>query len=327
MVELALTDTSLDATSVADPNEPHLVLWNTATFYDLRPGALAGRVRVDHHDDKGRLVGSFVGGRADGSTVSGFGAPFGGIDVAKAGDTVANVEHLVERALTEIGRGGAVEVRAKPPHYGANEAVLEFALLNRGFEVVGCELNFYLDLTGLETVGDYVAGLKPAARKMLRRSEALRLDVNQVAECDEARWEEAYEVLRRNRVDRGRPMRLPLDYVRSIRDAFPGRVRLIAAASEGAVCAAALVYRVAPGRDLVQYWGDAGPALPVSPMNVLVRAVVEHALAAGAATIDIGISSEDGAANHGLVQFKRSVGCRLEPRLTLRRQPVAGVGT
>lgn len=325
MADLALAETVLDSASVADPSEAHLVLWNTARFYDLRPGALDTRVRVDHHDEQGRLVGSFVGGHDDDGVVSGYSAPFGGIDVVKPNETVANVERLVAHALDALPPDRAVEVRAKPPHYGANEAVLEFALLNRGFAVTGCELNFHLDLASVDTVDGYVAGLKPAARKMLRRSEALGLDVHQVAQDDDPRWAEAYEVLRRNRVDRGRPMRLPLEYVRAIRDAFPGRVRLIVASSDGAVCAAALVYRIAPGRDLVQYWGDAGHALAVSPMNVLVRAVVEHALAAGAATIDIGISSEDGVPNHGLVQFKRSVGCRIEPRLTLVRRSEGGV--
>ena len=144
-----------------------------------------------------------------------------------------------------------------------------------------------------------------------------------------------YEVLRRNRVDRGRPMRLGLDYVRAC-DAFPGRVRLILVESAERTVAAALVYRVTAGHDLVQYWGDALHDLPVSPMNLLVAAVVEHALAGGASFVDIGISTEDGVPNHGLLQFKRSVGCILEPlsscprpsvrRLMGSREPFVVVG-
>lgn len=312
-----ITSTTLDASSVADPAEPHLVLWNTATFYGLRPELADQRLRIDHHDEQGRLVGSFVGGRSDAVVVSGYSAPFGGLDLAKADDTVGHVEGFVDVALTDLAQQGVteVEVRAKPAHYGQNEALLQFALLNRGFTVAVCELNAYLDLGASGSVDDYVTGLKPAARKMLRRSEALGLDAFQVAPDDGERWAEAYEVLRRNRVDRGRPMRLSLDYVCAIRDAFPGRVRLLALALDGRLCAAALVYRVAAGRDVVQYWGDALHQLPTSPMNLLVKLVVEHALAGGAATIDIGISSEDGVANQGLVQFKRSVGCTLEPRL------------
>jgi len=315
----AISATALDASSVADAAEPHLVLWNTATFYGLRPEVADRRVRIDHHDDQGRLVGSFVGGRSDGAVVSGYGAPFGGLDLAKAGETVGHIEGLVDAALTGLAQQGVaeIEVRAKPAHYGQNEALVQFAMLNRGFTAAACELNAYLDLTAMGSVDDYVAGLKPAARKMLRRSEALGLHAFQVAADDEDRWAEAYEVLRRNRVDRGRPMRLSLDYVCAIRDAFPGRVRLVALAEDRGLCAAALVYRVAAGRDVVQYWGDALHELPTSPMNLLVKLLVEHALAAGTQTIDIGVSSDAGLANQGLVQFKRSVGCTLETRLEL----------
>ena len=321
---LAVTDTTLVGESPAESAEAHLVLWNTATFFGLRPEQVAARRRIDHADPDGRLVGSLVVGldqTDDGlDAVSGMGAPFGGFDVARSGETVANVEALVDHAVQELASLDVahLEVRAKPAHYGANEAALAFVLANRGFQPVACDLNAYLDLRSVGSVDEYVAQLKPAARKILRRSTAQGLVASQVAADDEETWAESYEVLRRNRVDRGRPMRLPLSYVLSIRDAFPGRVRLLVVEHDGVVVAAALIYRVAPRRDLVQYWGDAHHELPLSPMNRLVSTVVEHALAAGTETVDIGISSEDGVANHGLIQFKRSVGCAIEPRYVVR---------
>jgi hypothetical protein len=125
-------------------------------------------------------------------------------------------------------------------------------------------------------------------------------------------------VLEANRVDKGRPMRLPFDYVWRIRGAFPGLVRmLVARATDGAVVAAALLYRVAAGHDVVQYWGDAFHDLPVTPMLLLVEGVVAEARATGARFVDLGISTEHGWPNHGLIQFKRNIGARSEPRLEL----------
>ena len=320
---LPVEATTLVGATPADPADPHLVLWNTAPFWALRPDQLSLRRRVDHHDAEGRLVGSAVVGvdpGDDGLAVSGAGAPFGGLDVVRQGETIANVEALVDATMAELAASGvtALEVRAKPAQYGANEAALAFVLANRRFLPIACDINAYLDLRATGSVEGYVADLKPAARKGLRRSLQQGIVASQVAPDDEATWADAYEVLRRNRVDRGRPMHLPLDYVRAIRDAFPGRVRLLAVDHEGTLVAAALVYRVLPGRDLVQYWGDAHHGLPLSPMNLLVRAVVEHALASGSETVDIGISSEHGVPNHGLIQFKRAVGCLIEPRYVLR---------
>lgn len=317
---LPVRATELVAASVADPREPHLVLWNTETYFDLRPGQRALRERVDLEVDD-RLVGSFVVGREpDGPAISGFRAPFGGPDLVRSAEVVGLAEALIERAIEVLGGPGSViEVRAKPAHYGQNDAALMFAMLNRGFQVAACDINAHLDLASFASVEDYVGSLKPAARKAIRRSLRQDLTITQVAPDDEPSWAEAYEVLRRNRVDRGRPMHLPLDYVLAIRDAFPGRVRLLAVELEGGIVAAALLYRVVAGRDVVQYWGDAAHELAVSPMNLLVQGVVDHALASGSRTVDIGISSEDGVTNSGLVQFKRTVGCAIEPRLVLRR--------
>jgi len=326
---LALGHTELVGETAADVAEPHLVLWNTEAFFALRPDQVARRHRLDHLDAEGRLVGSLVIGLDDADdggieAASGMGAPFGGFDLARSGETVANVEALVDHAVRDLNTLGVaeVEVRTKPAHYGANEAALAFVLANRAFMPSACDLNAFLDLRSLASVDDYVTQLKPAARKILRRSAAQDLVASQVAVDDEESWADAYEVLRRNRVDRGRPMRLPLAYVTAIRDAFPGRVRLLAVDHGGVMVAAALIYRVAPRRDLVQYWGDAHHELPLSPMNRLVAAVVEHALASGTETVDIGISSEDGVPNHGLIQFKRAVGCSIEPRYVLRA-PIA----
>ncbi len=67
------------------------------------------------------------------------------------------------------------------------------------------------------------------------------------------------------------------------------------------------------------YWGDAGHALPRSPMNLLALRLVEIALADGRPTLDLGISSVDGVPDQGLIQFKRSVLARESLRLDLVR--------
>jgi hypothetical protein len=138
---------------------------------------------------------------------------------------------------------------------------------------------------------------------------------------DDDGWARAYEVLAVNRAAKGRALALDLDYVLCARDAFPGRVRMSALEHAGRPCAAALTYRVAPGRELVVYWGDAGHDLPRSPMNVLALRLVERSLTEGALSLDIGTSSVAGVPDQGLVQFKRSVGARESLRLDLVREP------
>jgi predicted N-acyltransferase len=309
----------LGSQTVPDTSAPHLCLWNTAGFYALR-GDAGERVQIDHAADDGRLVGSFVAGWDGDELVSGYSAPFGGPDIAREHETAANVVGLVRTAVEAADAHGAasVRVRLKPPHYGEVESLLQFVLLTTGFAADRFDLNYFVDLRPFADADGYESGLKAQSRRAIRHARELSLVTEVVDRADDDAWHAGYRVLEANRVSKGRPMRLPFDYVRSIRDAFPTVVRmLIMRTPEGTVCAAALLYRIARGHDVVQYWGDALHELPHSPMALLVRDVVEHALVTGAAFLDLGISTDHGVPNHGLIQFKRSIGAEAEVRLEI----------
>jgi hypothetical protein len=319
VAEISVTQTTLDAKTVPDPEAPHLVLWNTTAFYELRPELAAQRVQVDQHDHNGRLVASLVGARDGDRFISGASAPFGGPDFTREYEPPSAVLDAIRSMLARLRAHGVtqVEIRMKPPHSSATEPGILFSLLNLGFTVDASDINFAIDLTPFGDVDGYVRSLKPPARRAIRYGIDLGVITDVLPLSDDAAWFEAYEVLRVNRESKGRPMRLPFEYIISIRDAFPGLVRMVVARSAGTICAAGLLYRIAPGRDVVQYWGDARHELAHSPMNLLVRDVVAHALATGATVLDLGISTTNGVPNPGLIQFKRSVGARSEVRMHL----------
>ncbi len=169
-------------------------------------------------------------------------------------------------------------------------------------------------LSFAERDGDERDGDAHITRRAIRH--ALDLGVTVGIVDDSESWCAGYRVLEANRTAKGRPMRLNYDYVCRIRDEFPGAVRMVVArTSDGAICAAALLYRITPGHDVVQYWGDAEHDLAHSPMALLARDVVGHAIDTGARFVDLGISTDHGVPNHGLIQFKRSIGARAETRL------------
>jgi len=311
-----MTDTAVTSPAVASD---HLALFSTPEFHalNLRPGQRL--CRLDHEAD-GRLVGSLVG-VLDGDVFhSGHSAPFGGPDFVRDAETTGNVVATLASAVARLGEDGArtIRVTARPAHHSAAETAVQFALLNLGFVVEGCELSFHIDLTPFAGVDDYVAALRSPARRAVRHAQAEPFAL--VPALDEASWERGYDLLAANRAGKGRTLALSLDYTRRARDTFPGRVRMFALEHAGAPCAAALVYRVAPGRELVVYWGDADHDLPRSPMNALAHRMVGQALADGARVLDLGPSSVGGVADPGLIQFKRSVLARESLRLDLVRR-------
>ena len=296
----------------------HLLLFNRDAFHalNLQPGQRV--VRVDHHDGD-RFVGSFVGVRDGDVVTSGHSAPFGGPDLVRDAETAANVCALLGRAVAELGADGvrAIRVRARPAFYSGSETAVQFALLNLGFRVEACELSFHIDLDALDGIDGYVANLRSPARRALRHGLGEPFALREAE--DEAGWAMGYALLAANRAAKGRRLALDAGYVRAVRDAFPGRVRMAVLEHAGQPCAAALTYRVSPGRELVVYWGDAGHELPRSPMNVLAHGMVARALGEGVRSLDIGPSSIAGVPDQGLIQFKRTIGARESLRLDLVR--------
>ena len=311
--------TARAADATASATADHLLLFNRDAFHalNLLPGQRV--VRVDHHDD-GRLVGSLVGVR-DGDVVTcGHSAPFGGPDLVRDAETAANVVALLDHAVRELEADGVrtIRLKARPAFYSGSETAVQFALLNLGFRVESCELSFHIDLEALGGIDAYVAGLRSPARRALRHGLAEPFALLEAGDGDG--WDAGYDLLAANRAAKGRRLALDAGYVRAARDAFPGRIRMSVLEHAGRPCAAALTYRVLPGRELVVYWGDAGHDLPRSPMNVLAHAMVARALDEGIRSLDIGPSSVAGVPDQGLLQFQRSVGARASLRLDLVRE-------
>jgi Acetyltransferase (GNAT) domain len=312
--------------SVAPPL-PWMMLFNENRFHALNLGAGQRVVRTEAHDEEGRLVGSLSGVLESDLFSSGFSAPFGGVDLARERETPANVALLVDESLIQLRAAGARTVRIKlpPACYGESEGLLQFTLLNRGFEVERCELNQHIDLEPLRDSQAYIEELKSPARRALNKLLELNLSFRQAETA--AEWDRAYEVLAANRAAKDRELALSRFYLERARHALGDAVRMYELLQGERSIAAALIYRVRTRRDLVVAWGDGQHQLERSPMNLLAYRVVENALAEGVRSLDLGISNEHGPGpegallpNVGLVQFKQSVLAKIEPRLTLIRE-------
>lgn len=305
--------------TTAAPASDHLALFCDDAFHALNLRAGQEVRRIDHHAD-GRLVGSLVGVRDGGVFCSGHSAPWGGPDLLRDGEGPGEVADLLSAAVAALDEDGVdlIRVRARPAFYSPAQAAAQAALLNMGFRVEACEINHHLDLTEFADADDYVAALRSPARRALRHCAGEPFSFARAD--DEHGWAAGYAVLAENRMAKGRRLSLSLDYMRAARDAFPGRIRMYVLSHDGSPCAAALVYRVLPRRDLVVAWGDSGHELPRSPMNLLAHQVVAASLADDVVSLDLGISSVGGTPDRGLCRFKRSILARESLRLDLVRE-------
>jgi hypothetical protein len=324
IVDLTRGPDARPSAAAAPVRHDHLLLFNRDEYHALRPaGERVGQrvLRHDRHDPDGRLVGSFVAvlDEPSGIATAGHRAPFAGPDIVRGSEPVAEIQALVEGACASFRAAGArrLSVRLRPASWSPAEPSVLYALLQAGFSVAESAISFAIDLDGGPEA--YLARLRSPARRALSHAAGEPYSFDDVTH-DGSAWAVAYGILRDNRVGKGRPMSLPLDYTLRLRDAFPGAVRMDLLRHDGVPVAASLRYRVLPGIDVVQYWGDHGHTLARSPMNPLVQHLVQTSHASGARLLDLGISSEDGWPNEGLIRFKRSIGATAEVRLILERE-------
>jgi lipid II:glycine glycyltransferase (peptidoglycan interpeptide bridge formation enzyme) len=72
---------------------------------------------------------------------------------------------------------------------------------------------------------------------------------------------------------------------------------------------AAVVFHVAPRIVQVVYWGDLPAYSEYKTMNFLSYSLFNYYQNQGIKIIDIGPSTENSIPNHGLCEFKESIGC------------------
>lgn len=296
------------------------LLFNDPRFHALNMGKDERSLQLTAERD-GRAAASLSGVvDAEGTFTSGHSAPFGGPDFARPRETPERIASLLDQLLEQAAAHGVRRVclRLRPPSYSENEAVVTHTLLQRGFATTDSMIAYTVDLAGIRRLDDHLDRLRSSARRAVRQLSDRPFRF--VAADDDATWDAAWAVIEGNRAAKGYHLALSGAYVREARRALGDRVRLWLLEHAGAPCAAALVYRVAPRRDLLVAWGDAGHDLPVSPMPLLAARVTGQTIAGGGELLDLGAATLPAPGrpiNAGLAEFKRGVGGVAQPRLTL----------
>ena len=132
------------------------------------------------------------------------------------------------------------------------------------------------------------------------------------ADCD---VERAYIVIKRNRQERGFPLRMTLQDVLATRKII--NADFFVMSYEGIDVAAAQVFHVAKDIAQVIYWGDLPQYSHLRTMNYFTYKVFEYYSQTNIQILDIGPSTEDGVPNYGLCEFKENIGCEVTLKHTL----------
>lgn len=267
-------------------------------------------------DSKYRLGITF--GRRDNELHSPFSAPFGGFLFLQEDVKIHQIEGAVEALLHWAGDKGVntIRVTLPPSLYHSSFIAKQMNVLYRyGFGTAELNLNYAFATEKFTT--DYSRHIGHNARKNLKKALENDLRLKECRTIEEQQL--AYHVIKKNREGKGFPLHMSWEQVVAtcaIIKADFFRVET----SQAESIASAIVFHVSKGIVQVIYWGDLPAFTHLKTMNFLAYELFRHYVEQGIHVIDIGPSTEKSKPNHGLCEFKESIGCTVGTKFTFSKQ-------
>lgn len=284
---------------------PSRSIYNSVDFAELNKSKAEALQYLSVEDRKPRF-GIILGERGN-SLLSPFSAPFGGF-VCHGKQRLEYMDEAV-RLLVNYAKARDKSLVITPPSmvYDQTEMSKWINIYSNYLKTRFVDLNYHFSTARFS---GYEEHIERNARKNL--CHALREDFHFVKLDSASRKDvaRAYDVIRRNRTERGFPLRMTLEQVwQTVSQVVDADFFILE--NEGNDVAAAQVFHVTEDMAQVVYWGDVREYSAMRPMNMLTYKVFEYYHNTGIKILDIGISTENGIPNFGLCEFKESIGCEV----------------
>lgn len=170
-------------------------------------------------------------------------------------------------------------------------------IMNLASEITA-DFNYHYDLAFFP---DFEKLLNRAARN--KYHQALKANFS----FEETDLSRAYSVIATNRSAKGYYLAMSLNDLATTANCV--KIDSFVLKLDNNDVAAAIVYHITPDVAHVVYWGDTPGFEQKRPMNLLPYHLFKHYHQLGFKFVNIGTSSTDGIPNHGLCNFKESLGC------------------
>jgi hypothetical protein len=290
-------------------------IFNYATFTQLNISKCEKPFYLLYKDTKYRL--GLTAGIRSGKLLSPFSAPFGGFSFLKQDIQIA----VIEKALQQLEifafskSCSCIRLILPPLIYNETFVAKQINVLYRmGYSISTLDLDFYVPLQAAES---YEEMLWYNAKKNLRISAQQGFEVK-ICNEDITDQRTIYEVIKENRMSKGKPMNMSWDDIRTAASVIPTDFFLLKRGDEA--IAGSFVYKAAPGIRYIPFWGDRPGYTHQKPMNFLSYTIAEFYRRSGDQYLHIGISTENSVPNYGLCEFKESIGCTITPKLSFEKK-------
>ena len=277
-------------------NSPHVFLDRTHLDIHLQEGGKC-LFLVDSNFGLGIFL-KISAGHAE----SPYAAPFGGLLTKDDRTDWARIDQFVEDLASYLLEIGIQTLRlALPaPIYAVNTTTkLINSLINGRLKIkLIPEINSHLCLLTHENLS-YPKNI----REIIRKTSRENLKLVEVHDDDEKLT--AYKIVEENRLSKSRKMSISFDQLRKLDKVCYTRYFIIED-SKGEPVASAITFKSAPNIVYAQFWGDNLLGRNLNAMDFLAVSLIDIFQTEGWQIFDLGISTESGQPNAGLLRFKES---------------------
>jgi len=279
------------------PSDPHPFISNL--FIELNRHKADSIIRLIEGVEKPSI--GLVAGIKNNRIVSPFSAPFGGFhfknEVAYISELEKFIELLKEYIIAE-GLSGIDIILPPDIYHQTFNAKMVSALIRGHFHSQLPDLTNWIDLDKFKGIFS-----QKNTREYYKQALKNHLIFKQVNDKNELKA--VYELIRENRARFDRPIYMTLEDIQNTGTLWPVDFFKVTSEKEDIV-ASAIFYRFHPQICYAVFWGDNEGGRPLRAMDFLVYNLISHYKDSGFKYMDLGISTETGIPNEGLLRFKES---------------------
>lgn len=238
---------------------------------------------------------------SEGNFVSGYHAPFAGIECTSTVDVTAFIQQVLHTLSEKNAK--SLTIKQAPVCYQPDcYLAIHEACVQNGCDEQVNETNQYIVVNPAKS---FAVGIDAQKRRRLNNAKKMGMRVELFDHIHSDVW---YEVYAAARMDKGFPTTISKEDYRSLSETIPNVYTYAGVFLNQELIANAIFVRV--NKDVLYYFVAASdPAYAdLSPTVLLIEALYDKAVQEKVAWIDLGISSVDGVLNAGLHQFKKHLG-------------------
>ena len=281
------------------PNDPHPFV--SESFIQLNKAKIDRLVRLVNQD-KNSL--GLVAGIRNRELLSPFSAPFGGFHYRHEQLYSSEIDHFVSGVIKfcNIHQLTSINLTLPPDIYHPTlNAKVNSALLRCGFRMQTPEITNWVDLSRFQNRFNF-----RSSREYYNQSVKNGLSFN-IEDSNEGRAE-IYAIVKENRIRLSRPIHMAFTDLEKVATLWPVDYFSVKAPDQTLV-AGAIFYRAQSAITQAVFWGDSETGRTLRAMDFLLFNLWAHYKSKNYQYIDLGISTESGIPNEGLLRFKETHEC------------------